>query len=244
MIRFQSVTKSFGSKEVLRGADFEVKNGEIVFLLGRSGQGKSVCLKLLVGLLALEGGTIVVDGIDVRFLTEKQWLAVRRRCGMVFQFPALLDSLSVYENLVFGLRGEPTSETEKQQKAEAKLRLVGLDRSWFDRFPPTLSFTVQKRVSIARCLVLEPQYLLFDEPTTGQDPIRTHAFYELVKELSSVYQITSLIVSHDIRGAVETGHRILMLEGGKIVFTGTPSDLLTSRVPLARSFLKGSHYGE
>jgi len=225
VIEFKAVSKRFGKKQVLDQVDFRLGDAEIVFVIGKSGMGKSVLLKHIVGLLQPDSGEIWVDDREVSHLGEAQLLEVRRRCGMVFQYPALLDSLSVFENIVFGLRVQrpELTESELQAIAREKLGLVGLNSSLLSRFPLELSSSTQKRVSIARTLAVGPKYLLFDEPTTGLDPVSTNTVNDLIFRLSRQLQVSSLVVSHDMHCALAIADRILLLDGAKIVVQGPPA---------------------
>jgi phospholipid/cholesterol/gamma-HCH transport system ATP-binding protein len=239
LIEFKKVVKSFGRKRVLDAMSFTVERGEIVFLLGRSGAGKSVCLKHLVGLVQPDAGEVWVDGDEVSGFTEQQFFAVRRKCGMVFQFPALLDSLTVYENLAFGLRAHKlvTPEDERAVVKEA-LAFVNLGEAVLEKFPSELSFGMQKRVSIARTVAIRPEYLLFDEPTTSLDPVSTASVHALIQSLSRKLKVTALVVSHDMEGALAVADRILLVDQGKVVDQGTPAELRASKHPLTIEFLK------
>ncbi len=240
MIEFHDVYKAFGPKKVLNGLSLSVESGEIVFLLGRSGVGKSVTLKHLVGLLRPDSGSITVDGREITGLTEAEFFSIRRKCGMVFQFPALLDSLNVYENIAFGMRahGVCDAASEREQILE-NLRLVNLGEGVLSKFPNELSFGMQKRVSIARTVAIRPSYLLFDEPTTSLDPVATRSVHDLIQSLSRTLNVTSLVISHDMQGALSIADRILMVEGGRIVDSGTPDKMIRSDHPLTRDFLHG-----
>ncbi len=244
-IEFQDVRKAFGPKKVLNGISFSAGKGEILFILGRSGVGKSVTLKHIIGLLQPDHGSVVVDGQDVTKHDAIQLADVRRKCGMVFQHPALLDSLTVYENVSFGLRtpqytlslSRPLSEAEIRKIVLEKLRLVQLPEEILNRYPPELSYGMQKRASLARTLAPGPDYLLFDEPTTGLDPITTNAVNDLIFTLSRELKVTSLVVSHDMNCALKIADRILVLEGGNILFLGTVQETVRSQEPLIREFL-------
>lgn len=239
MIEFRKVSKAFGPKRVLKGISFVVEPGEIVFVLGRSGMGKSVLLKHIVGLLRPDAGEIFVDGQEVSQLPEEAFLAVRKKCGMVFQFPALLDALTIYDNVAFGLRAHklvtPAGEEERVRKLLAS---VHLGAEVAARYPPELSFGMQKRVSIARTLAIEPSYLLFDEPTTSLDPVTTAAIHELIHQLARKLKVAALVVSHDIASALRVADRILFLDGGELIAQGTPAELRKTATGMAREFLR------
>ena len=244
-IEFRDVRKAFGPKKVLNGISFSAGKGEILFILGRSGVGKSVTLKHIVGLLQPDSGSVIVDGQDVTRLNDIEIADVRRKCGMVFQHPALLDSLTIYENISFGLRtpqytlslARPLTEAEIRRLVVDKLRLVQLPEDVLDRYPPELSYGMQKRASLARTLAPGPDYLHFDEPTTGLDPITTNAVNDLIFSLSRELKVTSLVVSHDMNCALKIADRILVLDGGSIYFLGSVQETVRSDKPLIREFL-------
>lgn len=238
MISFRHVRKNFGELEVLKDISLEISEGEILFVLGTSGTGKSVLLKNIVGLMRPTSGHIFVDGVEVSALSEKDLFAVRRNCGMVFQHPALFDSLTVYDNVAFGLRRHFSNWTEEQVQAKVRecLSLVHLN-GIEQKFPQEISYGMQKRVSLARTIALNPRILLFDEPTTGLDPVTTHAINHLIFELSRTLKTTSLVVSHDMQCALEIADRIVVLDKGLIVACGTPPELKENPHPLVREFL-------
>jgi phospholipid/cholesterol/gamma-HCH transport system ATP-binding protein len=249
-IRFENVTKSFGPPErrktILRDVSFEVATGEILFILGKSGMGKSVTLKHIVGVLKPDAGRVFVDGQDVTVMNDEQLASVRSKCGMVFQHPALLDSLSVEGNVSFGLRtpqytqahgGKALSEAEIHRIVLEKLTLVNLAPDVMERMPPEISYGMQKRVSLARTLAPAPSYLLFDEPTTGLDPITTSAVNDLIFELSRKLKVTSVVVSHDMACALKIADRILVLDQAGILALQTVAEIKRSREPLIRDFL-------
>lgn len=237
MIKYKSLVKSFGAKKVLKGIDLHVKAGEIVFILGTSGTGKSVLLKNTVGLMKPDSGEIWIDGEEVSDFTELQFLPIRKKCGMVFQHPALFDSLSVYENIAFGLRKHLSlDETAISERIKQALSLVNLGNI-LDKRPSEISYGMQKRVSLARTVVLQPKVLLFDEPTTGLDPVTTNSINILIQNLSRKLNTTSLVVSHDMHCALKIADHIVVLDQGQIIEQGTAKELLKSQVPLVRDFL-------
>jgi phospholipid/cholesterol/gamma-HCH transport system ATP-binding protein len=249
-IEFQSVTKSFGPKTILQNVSFRVEKGDILFIIGKSGMGKSVTLKHMVGVMKPNSGRVFVDQEDVTQLSDTQLSAIRRKCGMVFQHPALLDSLSVYDNVSFGLRtpqfkpkrgtrltNNRLTEKEIRQIVIEKLALVNLGSEILERFPPQISYGMQKRVSLARTLAPEPDYLLFDEPTTGLDPITTNAVNELILDLSRKLRVTSVVVSHDMACALKIADQILVLDQGGILAHGPVEEIKKSRTPLICAFL-------
>jgi phospholipid/cholesterol/gamma-HCH transport system ATP-binding protein len=248
-IRFENVSKGFGPPErrktILTDVSFEVKTGEILFILGKSGMGKSVTLKHIIGVLKPDSGKIFVDEQDVNALSDEGLAEIRRKCGMVFQHPALLDSLSVYQNVSFGLRTpqfnrsipKPLTEAEIKKLVVEKLHLVNLGADVLDRMPPEISYGMQKRVSLARTMAPGPSYLLFDEPTTGLDPITTNAVNDLIFDLSRKLKVTSVVVSHDMACALKIADRILVLDQARILALGTPAEMKRSTEPLVKDFL-------
>ena len=245
-IRFENVSKSFNVggqiRTVLHDVSFEVKTGEILFILGKSGVGKSVTLKHIIGMIKPDSGRIQVDHFDVTKLfdcpdNELGFPLLRRRCGMVFQHPALLDSLNVFENIAFGLRNRPEfSESEIKRIIHEKLELVHLEEAILKLYPSDISYGMQKRVSIARTLAPAPSYLLFDEPTTGLDPVTTNAINNLIFELSRALKVTSVVVSHDMGCALRIADRILVLDQSRILALGTTDQIKRSEEPLIRGF--------
>ncbi|AHI07301.1 ABC-type organic solvent resistance transport system ATP-binding protein [Bdellovibrio bacteriovorus W] len=237
MIEFKNLVKKFGPRTILNGLNFQIQKGEIVFILGTSGTGKSVLLKNIVGLMRPDEGEIFIDGISLKELSEDQFFSIRKKCGMVFQHPALFDSLTVFENIAYGLRRHfSLSEDEIHKKVLQALEWVNLpDIS--AKYPPQISYGMQKRVSLARTLAIQPEILLFDEPTTGLDPVTTTLINELIFKLSRELQTTSIVVSHDMECALKIADRIIVLDQGQILDSGTPKELLKSSVPLVRDFL-------
>ncbi len=239
MISFKEVRKSFGDREVLKGISFEVPQGQILFILGTSGTGKSVLLKNIVGLLQPTSGEIWIDGEDVSRYEEERMFPIRKKCGMVFQHPALFDSLTVYENVAFGLRKHypEFKETEVRKRVQECLALVHL-HGVEKKLPQEISYGMQKRVSLARTVAVSPRILLFDEPTTGLDPVTTNAINHLIQELSRKLKTTSMVVSHDMKCALDIADHILMLDKGEIVDQGSPDHMKKSKHPLVKDFLR------
>lgn len=240
MISFENVRKNFGEREVLKGISFDVPEGQILFILGTSGTGKSVLLKNIVGLMQPTSGRITVDGEDVSRLAEEQLFPIRRKCGMVFQHPALFDSLTVFDNVAFGLRKHYPHYDPGQVESRVLecLQLVNLRANVAGKKPQDISYGMQKRVSLARTVAVSPKILLFDEPTTGLDPVTTKAINHLIFELSRKLKTTSLVVSHDMQCALEIADHIIVLDQGMIVDQGSPRELKKSRHPLVMDFLK------
>ena len=238
MIKFDKVVKRFGERTILKGISFEIAEGEILFVLGTSGTGKSVLLKNIVGLLRPDEGKIWIDGEEVSKLTEDQYLPIRKKCGMVFQHPALFDSLTIFENVAFGMRRHERgmSEAEIAKRVKKCLALVNL-ADVEQKMPGEISYGMQKRVSLARTVAVGPRILLFDEPTTGLDPVTTSAVNKLILDLSRELKTTSVVVSHDMRCALEIADRIIVLDQGNVIEMGTPEELKSSEVPLVKDFL-------
>lgn len=238
MIKFLNVVKKFGDKIVLNKISFEVKKGEILFILGTSGTGKSVLLKNIVGMLAPDEGEIWVDDVNVTKFTEEQFFPIRKKCGMIFQQPALFDSYTVYENIAFGIQKHfSLGEDEVKKRIKNLLNHVNLGNIE-QKYPSEISYGMQKRVSIARTIALEPEILLFDEPTTGSDPVTTNAINQLIQKLSKEFHTTSIIVSHDMHCALDIADRIVVLDQGRIVAQDTVDKIKKSDVPIVKEFLR------
>ena len=238
MIEFLNIAKSFSGNPILKGISFKVNRGEILFILGTSGTGKSVLLKSIVGLLTPESGEIWIDGENVVGKSEEDLFSVRKKCGMVFQNPALFDSLTIFENIAFGLRQHyQWNEREIRARVEECLAVVNLGVDVAAKYPPQLSYGMQKRASLARTVAIKPQILLFDEPTTGLDPITTNAINQLIQRLSRELQTTSVVVSHDMGCALGIADRIIVLDQGWIVEQGSPEQIKKSFLPLVQDFL-------
>jgi len=239
MIRVENLTKSFGRQEVLRGVSFEVQQGEFMALIGGSGNGKSLLLKLLVGLLKPDRGEVSIAGKDVSTLNRKEMEALRSRIGFVFQGGALFDSMTVYENVAFPLR-EKTSLGEKQirEKVMGELELVGL-RNADHKFPAELSGGMLKRVALARALVRDPEIVLFDEPTTGLDPVVSRAVLELFGTVHQRLKLTGVLVSHEIPRIFEIVQKVAMLHEGRIIALEPPERFCASPIPLIQEFVNG-----
>jgi phospholipid/cholesterol/gamma-HCH transport system ATP-binding protein len=240
MIVLRDVHKRFGSQVVLDGVDLDVQEGETLALLGPSGTGKSVLLKHIIGLIRPDRGTIVVDDQDVCKLKRKELAELRSRIGYVFQNGALFDSMDVFENVRLGITdGEKYRDEEyaRQRVAEC-LKLVNLAPDVMSKFPAELSGGMRKRVGIARAIAGSPKYLLYDEPTSGLDPVNADVIDGLVKRLDNELGVTSVMVTHDVRGAFRTADRLALLTGGKIVQQGSQEEFLKSRNPKVQEFLE------
>jgi len=242
-IVIDSVSKRLGSRQVLRGVSLNIAEGESVAIIGRSGTGKSVLLKHVVGLMQPDAGTVLVDGMDVPSLGTKDLLELRKRMGMLFQGGALFDSLSVGDNVGLPLR-EHTRVDENQVTlvVREKLHLVGLEGVEEMR-PSSLSGGMKKRAALARALALNPRIMLYDEPTTGLDPITSDLINRLIRRLQERLGITSIAVTHDMRSAYHIADRIAMLHEGRIHAVGTPAEIQATTDPAVRQFIEGSAEG-
>jgi phospholipid/cholesterol/gamma-HCH transport system ATP-binding protein len=240
MIELRAVHKRFGKQVVLNGVDFEVREGETVALMGPSGTGKSVLLKHVIGLIKPDSGTIIVDGKDVAHLKRKELSELRSNIGYVFQNGALFDSMDVFENVRLGITDEDKFRDLdycRQRIAEC-IRLVNLPADTIEKYPAQLSGGMRKRVGIARAIAGSPKYLLYDEPTSGLDPVNADIIDGLVQRLDNELGVTSVMVTHDVRGAFRVADRLALLSEGKIVMQGTPQEFLDSTNPKVREFLE------
>jgi phospholipid/cholesterol/gamma-HCH transport system ATP-binding protein len=240
MIELRNVHKAFGKQVVLNGVDFEVREGETVALLGPSGTGKSVLLKHIIGLIRPDVGEIYVDGKDVCRLNRRDLSELRSHIGYVFQNGALFDSMDVFENVRLGITDEDRYadlEYCRQRVAEC-IRLVNLPAETIEKFPAQLSGGMRKRVGIARAIAGNPKYLLYDEPTSGLDPVNADIIDGLVQRLDHELGVTSVMVTHDVRGAFRVADRLALLSEGKIVMQGTPQEFLDSTNQKVREFLE------
>jgi phospholipid/cholesterol/gamma-HCH transport system ATP-binding protein len=240
MIELHDVHKRFGKQVVLDGVNFTVQDGETLARLGPSGTGKSVLLKHIVGLIRQDSGMVKVDGLDVARLKREPLRQLRSTIGYVFQNGALFDSMTVFENIRLGITNEAHYRdmafcTERVGKC---LELVNLTPDTLKKYPSQLSGGMRKRVGISRAIAGEPKYLLYDEPTSGLDPVNSDIIDDLVKRLAAELGVTSVTVTHDVRGAFKVANRLALLTGGKIVQQGTPEEFMKSTVPEVREFLE------
>jgi phospholipid/cholesterol/gamma-HCH transport system ATP-binding protein len=243
MIKIADVWKNFGDNQVLKGINLTVRRGETVVVIGRSGCGKSVLLKHIIGLMKPDSGSVIVDGVDVTGLRGDELFELRKKFGMLFQGAALFDSLTVWENVGLGLTEHTDmSEAEIRRKAGEKLELVGLSNV-DDLKPSELSGGMKKRVGLARAIAMDPPVILYDEPTTGLDPIMADVINELIRNLQKALDITSVAVTHDMKSAYKIGDRLAMMYDGKIVFEGTPDEVKNSRDGIVRQFVEGRAEG-
>jgi phospholipid/cholesterol/gamma-HCH transport system ATP-binding protein len=242
-IRYAGLFKSFGEKEVLRGVDLEIRRGQTVVVLGGSGSGKSVLLRHTIGLHHPDAGEVWVDGQQITGFSEEQLVESRKKVGMLFQAGALFDSMNVGDNVAFALR-EHTDWTEEKIRARVAevLGLVELENVE-TLLPSDLSGGMRKRVALARAIALAPQGILYDEPTTGLDPITANTINHLIRSLQKRLGVTSIVVTHDIHSAFTVGDRIAFLREGKILFDGTVEEAKMTTEPMLRNFLEGGGYG-
>jgi phospholipid/cholesterol/gamma-HCH transport system ATP-binding protein len=242
MIEFRDLHKRFGAQEVLRGVELTVEEGETLALLGPSGTGKSVLIKHAIGLLEPDRGDVVVDGISIANASVRDLRAVRRRIGYVFQNAALFDSLTVAENLWLAQTDEREDRRVEdcREEAEELLERVNLSRSVMAKYPSELSGGMRKRVGVARAIAHKPRYLLWDEPTTGLDPVNADNIDELIMELARQLGVTSIVVTHDLDTAFEVGDRIALLYEGRVRACQRPADILNNDDPVVRRFVRRS----
>jgi phospholipid/cholesterol/gamma-HCH transport system ATP-binding protein len=240
MIQLQAVRKRFGAQVVLDGVDFEVQDGETVALLGPSGTGKSVLLKHIIGLLQPDSGRVIVDGKDVAKLERKELAEFRSHIGYVFQNGALFDSMDVFENVRLGITDERKflDRDFARDRVTECIRLVNLQPEVVQKYPAELSGGMRKRVGIARAIAGAPKYLLYDEPTSGLDPVNSDIIDGLVKRLADELGVTSVMVTHDVRGAFRVADRLALLSEGQVVMQGTPEEFRKSDNSKVREFLE------
>jgi len=239
MIQVEALTKSFGRQQVLRALSLEVPTGSITVIIGRSGGGKSVLLKHLIGLLYPDEGRVLVDGVEITALRGRALDDIRRRYGVVFQGGALFDSMSVFDNVAFPLREKSRfPESEIRERVEEKLEQVGLS-GMEHKNPAEISGGMRKRVAIARALVTEPEIVFFDEPTTGLDPILVNTIHHLIVELHRKFRFTAVMVSHEIPEIFEIADRVAVLHDGAIAEVGPPDAVRASANPVVQHFIRG-----
>ncbi|MBF0198836.1 MAG: ABC transporter ATP-binding protein [Planctomycetes bacterium] len=236
-IRLEGVHKSFDSNDIICGVDLEINSGETLVIIGGSGTGKSVTLKLIIGLYHPEQGNVFFDNMNWRDMSSKEADQARQRFGYVFQGGALFDSLNIKENVAFPIR-EHTKKTEGEisQIVDGCLHAVGLE-GIESKFPSEISGGMQKRVSLARALSMNPEVLLYDEPTTGLDPINSQKINELIVKTKNSHAVTSIVVTHDMQSALFVADKIVMLFKGHLIFQGTPTELLQSNEPQVKRFI-------
>jgi phospholipid/cholesterol/gamma-HCH transport system ATP-binding protein len=243
MIEFQEVHKSFDGKHVLQGVNLQVEQGESLVIIGGSGSGKSVLLKHIIGLLHPDQGQVLVNSIDLSDLDEEDLNEMRKKFGMLFQSSALFDSMKVWENVGFGLKRHTNlSDKEIRKIAVQKLRMVGLV-GIESVMPSELSGGMRKRVGLARAIAMEPELLLYDEPTTGLDPIMADAINDLIKKMNAKLNVTSVAITHDMKSAFKIADTIAMLYNGVIIEKGSPDSIKNSQNPIIRQFVEGRAEG-
>ena len=239
MIDVRQLKKSFGQQVVLAGVDLRIESGESAVIIGRSGGGKSVLLKHLIGLLQPDAGEVFVDDDRITRMNERQLLRVRRKFGMVFQGAALFDSMTVAENVAFGLRQhEHLTEAEIDKRVCAALDMVDLPGTQKKK-PAELSGGMRKRVGLARAIIYEPQFVLYDEPTTGLDPIVSDSIDQLIIRVRDCLKVTSVVVTHDMRSARRVGNHVFLLHNKKMYAHGTPEEIFASQDAVVRQFIDG-----
>jgi len=237
MINIKNLKKSFGPKKVLNGVNLDIIKGETLVIIGKSGCGKSVLLKHILGLLVPDEGEVIIEGRSLKGIKRKDLYAVRKKFGFLFQGSALFDSMNVEENVGLGLRENKRYTDEKISEIVAeKLELVGLPGIQ-KQSPADLSGGMKKRVSLARAIADEPEYILYDEPTTGLDPVMSDNIDELILDLANKLKVTSIIVTHDIFSVIEIADRVVMMDDGVVYFSGTPTELFASDDNIIKEFL-------
>jgi phospholipid/cholesterol/gamma-HCH transport system ATP-binding protein len=240
MIELKGVTKSFGDQVVLNALDLQIATGQITAVIGPSGEGKSVLLKHMIGLMKPDSGSVIVDGENITGLGRREMNRVREKFGMLFQNAALFDSLTVFENVAFPLQ-EKTSLSDQQIAERVKDALLHVGLSGVDaKYPDQLSGGMKKRVGLARALLMDPRIILFDEPTTGLDPVICRAIHQMIKETHTRFGYTAVVVSHEIPEIFDISDRVAVLYRGSIIESGTPQDIQRSADPVVRQFISGS----
>jgi phospholipid/cholesterol/gamma-HCH transport system ATP-binding protein len=239
MIKIENLSKSFGDKPVLKGVSLDFAQSKTTVVLGRSGSGKSVLLKLILRLMPLESGRIFVDDIDTTDFNEHEMMAVRLKMGMLFQGSALFDSMNVFENVAYSLREHSRlSEDEIRQQVAKNLSFVELSGTE-ELMPSELSGGMQKRIALARAMAANPDYIFFDEPTTGLDPITAQTINELIRRAQEHTGATVIVVTHDLESAAFVGQKLVLIRDGEIYFEGTAEEFQTSDLEYVRSFRTG-----
>jgi phospholipid/cholesterol/gamma-HCH transport system ATP-binding protein len=241
IIVLEDVKKTFGNEQVLRGITMTCRQGETTVIIGGSGAGKTTLLRLIVALEQPTSGRILVEGENIVGLSERELNRVRRKFGMVYQYAALLDSITVMENVAFPLvEHTKLSRKEIEERVVEKLRLLGLQPNVIHKFPAELSGGMRKRVGLARALMLEPPILVYDEPTSGLDPLTSRVVDDMIEEMRDKFNVTSLVISHDIASCIRIAHQAILLIRGEIVARGTPDDLANGDSEAARDFFAKS----
>ena len=241
LIQFENVSKSFGSQNVLNRIDFSIEQGRITAIIGKSGVGKSVMLKHMIGLLKPDSGSIYLNGKDISKISKKKYSQIRRKFSYMFQNMALFDSMTVYENIALPLeerRQLKKNEIDNQvMEISKKLELEDIKH----KYPSQISGGMKKRVALARALITDPEIILFDEPTTGLDPIRKHAVFEMISENQKAFQYTAVIVTHEIPDIFYIAHQVAFLENAKILFNGSPENIQQCSIPIVQQFIEPAY---
>lgn len=238
-VRFDDVHKAFGEKKVLGGISFGIRRGETMVVLGGSGSGKSVLIRHIIGLHRPDSGHVLVDGEDIVEYDEEELIPVRQKVAMLFQGSALFDSMNVLDNVAYGLREHTDLGDDRiREIVRDKLAVVGLE-DVEELMPAELSGGMKKRVALARSIAMDPRCILYDEPTTGLDPVTANTINEMIRDLQRRLQVTSVVVTHDIASAFQVGDRIAYLYEGRMHFVGTVDEAKVSREPRLRHFLSG-----
>ena len=238
MIELRDLSKSFDDRKITNRLNLTVEDGEFLAIIGRSGEGKSVLLKQMVGLITPDSGHVFLDGEDVTGLRGKAHEQVFKKCGYVFQFAALLDSLTVFENIGINLLESDVPPERVRPKVIEKIRDVGLRDDILDKYPDELSGGMKKRVGLARTLMLEPETIIYDEPTTGLDPITVRVIHELIKNTQEKHKTTTIVISHDV-DIFKFADRVAMLHEGKIIYSGPAKDIWECDNPYVYQFIRG-----
>jgi len=243
MIKLENISKSFGAQRVLNGLNLEIPDGKITVMLGRSGSGKSVTLKHIIGLIKPDSGSVWVDGVDITQLDARKLNQTRRKFGMLFQDGALFDSMSVGENIAFPLvEHTELKGAELENRVRIALEAVGL-KNVEEKMPSELSGGMRKRVGLARAIVLQPEIVLYDEPTSGLDPLMTDAINQLIVQTQRQFNLTNFIISHDVEAALRIADKIAVLYEGQILLEGMPAEIKVSQNPFVRAFMDGRDAG-
>jgi len=238
MIQIKNLQKSFKKKAITKGLDLTIETGEFVAIIGRSGEGKSVLLKQIIGLIKPDAGQVLINGDDVTKLRGTEQKKIFQKCGYVFQFAALLDSLTVFENVGITLLENDIPADKVKPKVLEKLEQVGLKPDVLDKYPSELSGGMKKRVGLARTLMLRPEILIYDEPTTGLDPITVRRIHELIKKTHDKQKVTTLVISHDVE-IFKFADSVAMLHEGKIIYKGPTENIWESKNPYIHQFIRG-----
>ena len=238
MIQVKNISKSFGKNNVLKNISFNVNKGDSLAIVGKSGAGKSVLLKSLIGLIDIDEGEIIIDDENIRDMKFKEIQQIRSKVGMVFQFGALFDSMSVYDNISLALENRKIPKNEQDELIGSYLEEVGMGGTE-QLMPSELSGGMKKRVGIARSIAMKPTYLLYDEPTTGLDPVMTDSINRLIKKIIDIEKVTSIIVTHEMRTVYDVADRVVLINEGEIAYNGSPENIKKQENNIIRQFILG-----